>query len=78
MEVKVASQFVTNRSSPHDAIKYDQWKLDPLQSHQGTIILDHSIVRIKMRYAPINPSDINVLEGTYMLQAQLPHVFSIF
>lgn len=52
---------------------------DPRQVLKGDCIetdakLSESQVRVKMLMAPVNPSDINMVEGTYFLKPPLPAV----
>ena len=36
--------------------------------------LSHGHLRVKVLYSPINPADINMIEGKYIFQPDLPHV----
>lgn len=50
---------------PEDVLKLTERSLPPLSGHE---------VRVRMRYAPINPADLNFIEGTYGRAAHPPAV----
>jgi trans-2-enoyl-CoA reductase len=50
---------------PLDVIEWEDFELAPLQEGE---------VRLKMLAAPINPADLNFIEGTYGIKPELPAV----
>ncbi|MGI6454809.1 MAG: MDR family NADPH-dependent oxidoreductase [bacterium] len=61
MKALVLQQF----ANPEQALRLQEQELPALQPHQ---------VRITMKYSPINPADINLLEGKYPIDVSLPLV----
>jgi NADPH:quinone reductase-like Zn-dependent oxidoreductase len=51
--------------SPADVLKLAERSLPPLGSHD---------VRVRMRYAPVNPADLNFIEGNYGRAAHPPAI----
>ncbi|MCZ6679102.1 MAG: 2-enoyl thioester reductase domain-containing protein [Candidatus Poribacteria bacterium] len=50
---------------PEDVVRVEDWELPTLAPNQ---------VLVEMKAAPINPADINVLEGKYPIRSPLPEV----
>lgn len=50
---------------PEEVLKLTERPLPPLHGHE---------VRVRMRYAPINPADLNFIEGTYGRAAHPPAI----
>lgn len=50
---------------PEEVLKLTERPLPPLSGHE---------VRVRMRYAPVNPADLNFIEGTYGRAAHPPAV----
>src|ERR1041384_4143789 len=48
---------------PEEVVRVEKWELPPIQPHQ---------VLVEMEAAPINPADLNVLEGKYPVRLALP------
>lgn len=57
--------FIDKFGDPRLVVRAQNVDLPPLNSNQ---------VLVKMMMAPINPSDINMIEGTYFIQPPLPSV----
>ena len=53
---------------PEEVVCFEEWELPELKSNQ---------VLVEMKTAPINPADINVLEGKYAILPPLPAVLGI-
>lgn len=56
MKNKVTVVCIREVGNPEQVVRVEQWELPPLQPHQ---------VLVEMKAAPINPADLNVLEGKY-------------
>ena len=65
MKTKVVAHYSVKRGAPHEVVQVEEWELADLRPSQ---------VRVRMICAPINPSDVNVLEGTYGISPALPNV----
>lgn len=63
--MKTHALVLHQTGKPNEAIRYEEWSLPELQPNQ---------VLIEMKAAPINPADINIAEGTYPLNQELPIV----
>jgi len=50
---------------PEKVIRIEQWELPELQPQQ---------VLVEVLAAPINPADLNLIEGTYGMRPNLPAV----
>jgi trans-2-enoyl-CoA reductase len=55
--------LISENGSPPDVIQVAPHQLPPLGPHD---------VRVRMRYAPINPADLNVIQGNYGRKPHLP------
>lgn len=65
MKKSVTVVCIREVGSPLDVVRVENWELPGLQPHQ---------VVVEMKAAPINPADINVLEGRYIVRPALPAV----
>ncbi|MSR64259.1 MAG: alcohol dehydrogenase [Verrucomicrobiae bacterium] len=65
MKKSVTVVCIREVGSPLDVVRVEKWELPGLQPHQ---------VVVEMKAAPINPADINVLEGKYIIRPTLPAV----
>jgi NADPH:quinone reductase-like Zn-dependent oxidoreductase len=65
MKKKVTVVCLREVGAPEQAASVEQWELPPLQPGQ---------VLVKLEAAPINPADLNVLEGKYPACITLPAV----
>src|ERR1051326_82127 len=65
MKKSVTVVCIREVGSPLDVVRVEQWELPGFQPHQ---------VVVEMKAAPINPADINVLEGKYIVRPTLPAV----
>jgi trans-2-enoyl-CoA reductase len=62
---KIQNALVRELGAPENVARVETQELPALQPHQ---------VRIAVKAAPINPADLNVLEGTYGTKPALPFV----
>ena len=53
---------------PDEVVRAERWELPPLGAGD---------VRVRMRAAPVNPADLNMLEGAYPVRPELPAVLGI-
>jgi mitochondrial enoyl-[acyl-carrier protein] reductase / trans-2-enoyl-CoA reductase len=65
MSRKVSVACHHEYGTPEDVIRTEEWELPPVGANQ---------VLVEMKAAPINPVDINMLEGKYAIRAPLPSV----
>src|SRR5262249_27646507 len=65
MKKSVTVICIREVGNPLDVVRVEKWELPALQPHQALV---------DMKAAPINPADLNVLEGKYIVRPTLPAV----
>ncbi len=62
---KVKALIIQNNGNPLESIHLMDWDLNPLRPTQ---------VLVQMKMAPINPADLNIIEGKYAIKPPLPFI----
>jgi len=65
MKKKVTVVCLRETGVPEEVARVEQWELPPIQPHEALV---------EMKAAPINPADLNVLEGKYVIRPTLPAI----